>query len=120
MEVDLFAGIAVRDFDTAVAWLERLLGEPPTFKANDSDWVWDLAEHRSIYVQRRPERAGYSMVTVFLDDLDGFVESAAVRGVQPETRETYENGVRKVIYLDPEGNEIGFGGAPVEDGTGAP
>jgi len=48
------------------------------------------------------------------------VESAAVRGVHPETRETYGNGVRKVIYLDPEGNEIGFGGAPVEDASDAP
>ena len=111
MEVDLFAGIAVRDFDTAVAWFERLLGAPATFKANDSDWVWELAEHRSIYVQRRPDRAGSSMVTVFLDDLDGFVEAAAGRGLEPETTETYENGVRKVIYQDPEGNEIGFGGA---------
>jgi catechol 2,3-dioxygenase-like lactoylglutathione lyase family enzyme len=123
MEVDLFAGVAVSDFDSAVAWFERLLGEPATFKANDSDWVWDLAEHRSIYVQRRPERAGYSMVTIFLDDLDdldGFVESAAVRGIHPETQEKYGNGVRKVIYLDPEGNEIGFGGAPVEDGPDGP
>jgi hypothetical protein len=60
------------------------------------------------------------MVTVFLDDLDGFVESAAVRGVHPETRETYENGVRKVTYQDREGNEIGFGGAPVEDGPEGP
>jgi len=116
----LFAGVAVSDFDSAVAWFERLLGEPATFKANDSDWVWDLAEHRSIYVQRRPERAGYSMVTILLDDLDGFVESAAVRGIHPETQETYGNGVRKVIYLDPEGNEIGFGGAPVEDGPDGP
>jgi hypothetical protein len=28
MEVDLFAGVAVSDFDRAVAWFERLLGEP--------------------------------------------------------------------------------------------
>jgi len=28
-------------------------------------------------------------------------------------RETYSNGVRKVTYHDPDGNEIGFGGAPI-------
>jgi len=28
-------------------------------------------------------------------------------------RETYSNGVRKAVYRDPEGNEIGFGGAPL-------
>jgi hypothetical protein len=27
---------------------------------------------------------------------------------------TSMNGVRKVIYRDPDGNEIGFGGAPLE------
>ena len=53
------------------------------------------------------------MVTVFVDDLDGFVESAASRGIHPETQETYGNGVRKAIYRDPDGNELGFGGAPV-------
>lgn len=120
MEVDLFAGVAVRDFDSAVAWFERLLGEPATFVAHDTEHVWTLAEHRSINVDLRPERAGYAMVTVFLDDLDGFVESAAARGIDPETRETYGNGVRKVIYRDPDGNEIGFGGAPVGNDVDAP
>jgi catechol 2,3-dioxygenase-like lactoylglutathione lyase family enzyme len=114
VDVDLFAGVAVRDFDAAVAWFERLLGQPPTFAAHDTEVVWTVAEHRSIYVVLRPERAGYAMVTVFLGDLDSFVESAAARGIRPETRETYGNGVRKVIYTDPDGNEIGFGGGPVE------
>jgi hypothetical protein len=27
-------------------------------------------------------------------------------------RETYPNGVRKALYRDPDGNEIGFGGGP--------
>jgi catechol 2,3-dioxygenase-like lactoylglutathione lyase family enzyme len=115
MEIDLFAGIAVSDFDRAVEWFEQLLGEPAAFEANDTDWVWTLAARRHLYVQRRPERAGSSIVTVFLDDLDGFVEAAAARGVHPDSRDTYDNGVRKVIYLDPEGNEIGFGGAAAED-----
>ena len=115
MEVDLFAGVAVSDFDSAVAWFERLFGEPATFKAYDTDYVWTLAEHRSIYVKLRPEDAGHAMVTVFLDDLDSFVESAVSRGIHPETQETYGNGVRKAIYRDPDGNELGFAGAPVKD-----
>ena len=39
---------------------------------------------------------------------------AAARGVDPAERETYGNGVRKVIYRDPDGNEVGFGGAPAD------
>jgi catechol 2,3-dioxygenase-like lactoylglutathione lyase family enzyme len=120
MEADLFAGIAVSDFSRAVDWYERLLGEPRTFEATDTEYVWTLSEHRSIYVELLPERAGYAMVTAFFadpNDLDRFVKSAAARGIQPETTETYGNGVRKVIYRDPDGNEVGFGGLPVEDGA---
>ena len=31
----------------------------------------------------------------------------------PPRRSTYGNGVLKVMYRDPDGNEIGFGGAPL-------
>jgi glyoxalase/bleomycin resistance protein/dioxygenase superfamily protein len=53
-----------------------------------------------------------------VDDLDARVEAAARRGVEPTERETYANGVRKVTYRDPDGNEIGFGGAPVDPDAG--
>jgi hypothetical protein len=35
MSVDLFAGIAVRDYAGAAAWYERLVGAPPSFLPND-------------------------------------------------------------------------------------
>ena len=119
MATDLFAGVGVTDFERAVAWFESLLGEPAAFEATDTEHVWSVAEHGWIYVVLRPERAGQAMVTVFLDDLDRFVESAASRGIEPDQRETYENGVRKIIYFDPDGNEIGFGGGPDEGRTRA-
>jgi hypothetical protein len=75
--------------------------------------VWELAEHRFVYIEHRPQHAGHAMHTVFVDDLDARVAGAAQRGVEPAKRETYENGVRKVTYLDPDGNEIGFGGPPL-------
>ena len=113
MELDLFAGVAVTDYARAVGWYERLLGTPATFEAHETECVWTLADHRHLYVELRPEHAGHAMVTLFVDDLDGFVESAAGRGVHPASQETYDNGVRKTIYRDPDGNEVGVGGAPV-------
>ena len=56
------------------------------------------------------------MHTLFVDDLDALVSEIAGRGIQPAGRETYSNGVRKVTYRDPDGNEIGLGGAPVQGG----
>jgi catechol 2,3-dioxygenase-like lactoylglutathione lyase family enzyme len=110
--VDLFAGLPVSDYQRALTWYERLLGSRPAFFPNATEAVWELAEHRYLYVEELPGRAGYALHTVFVDDLDERVESIGARGIEPASQETYENGVRKVIYRDPDGNEIGFGGGP--------
>ncbi|HET6530931.1 MAG TPA: VOC family protein [Actinoplanes sp.] len=113
MSLALFAGIPVTDLATAQAWYERLFGTPPAFFPNDVEAVWELAENRSVYIELKPEHAGHAMVTAFLDDLDAFVDAAAERGLVPDVRETYDNGVRHTTYRDPDGNEISFGGAPL-------
>ena len=110
MSLHLFAGLRVRDFETARAWYDRLLGEP-TFFPHATEAVWTLAEDRSVYVVEHSTGAGHSVVTLFLDDLDARVASIAARGLEPDEEETYSDGVRKMIYRDPDGNEIGFGGA---------
>ena len=110
-EPHLFAGLRVRDFDAARPWYERLLGEP-SFFPHATEAVWTLADNRSVYIVEHPDGAGHSVVTLFLDDLDAFVEAVAARGLEPTERETYANGVRKVTYRDPDGNEFGLGGAP--------
>jgi hypothetical protein len=40
------------------------------------------------------------------------VAETAQRGLEPAKQETYPNGVRKITYADPDGNEIGFGAVP--------
>jgi hypothetical protein len=52
------------------------------------------------------------MHTLFVADLDALGAQIAGRGLDPVEWETYANGVRKITYRDPDGNEIGFGGAP--------
>ncbi len=113
MALELFAGIPVGDYERAVAWYERLLGSGPSFLPNATEAVWELAEHRSIYIEEDAERAGHAIVTIFVDDLAARVAASAGRGVEPVSRETYGNGVRKVTFRDTDGNEIGFGGAPL-------
>ena len=113
MPGDLFAGIPVSDYVAAVRWYERLFGAPPSFVPNDGEAVWELAEHRYVFVEQRPEHAGHARHLVFVDDLDALVAQIADRGLTPAQREVYANGVRKVAYRDPDGNEVGFGGAPL-------
>jgi len=111
MSVDLFAGIAVSDYATALTWYEKLLGAPPAFFPNDVEAVWEIAEHRYVYIEHLPEKAGHAIHTLFLDDFDERIAAIAARGLTPAKEETYDNGVRKTTYIDPDGNEIGFGGA---------
>ena len=112
MTIDLFAGIPVRDYTAATAWYERLLGAPPSLLPNDIEAVWEVADHRYVYIVVRPEHAGHAMHTVFVGDFDARISQIAERGLEPAELETYANGVRKATFRDPDGNEIGFGGAP--------
>ena|SRR5215472_2498267 len=108
----LFAGIAVAEFATALSWYESLLGGPPAFLPHPTEAVWEVAEGRFIYIFERRVRAGHSVVTMLVDDLDARVAGIAGRGLDPVESETYPNGARKITYADRDGNEVGFGQAP--------
>jgi catechol 2,3-dioxygenase-like lactoylglutathione lyase family enzyme len=112
MALDLFAGIPVSDYAAALPWYERFFGGPPTLRPNDTEAVWELAGHRYAYIAQAPERAGNALVLSFVDDLGDRVAALAGRGIEPARRETYENGVTKVTYRDPDGNEVSLGGGP--------
>jgi hypothetical protein len=116
MSLHLFAGLRVRAFQAARPWYERLLGEP-TFLPHATEAVWTLAEDRSVYIVEHPDGAGNSVVTIFVDDLDAQVAAIAARGLEPDDRVTYSNGVRKTLYRDADGNEVGFAGPPADTGS---
>ncbi|GGM24254.1 VOC family protein [Promicromonospora citrea] len=106
---ELFATTCVADYPTAYPWWEALLGGPPTFRATPTEAVWEVAPHRWIVLEERAERAGHAAHTLYVDDLDARVAAIRARGLDPSGHETY-GAVRKVLFRDPEGNEIGFGG----------
>jgi hypothetical protein len=111
MALALFAGVPVSNHAAARSWYERLLGREPSFLPHATEAVWELAEHRSLYIVEDSDRAGRAIVTIFVDDLEMLVAAIASRGLEPDERVTYANGVSKAIYRDPDGNEVGFGGA---------
>jgi catechol 2,3-dioxygenase-like lactoylglutathione lyase family enzyme len=109
--LDLFAGLRVADYDAARRWYERLLGREPSFIPHETEAVWELEEHRYLYIAEDRESPGGGMITLFIDDLDVLVAYVASRGIEPDERVTYSNGVRKATYRDTDGNEVGFGDA---------
>lgn len=115
MNLYLFAGIPVSDYAAAQVWYEQLFGSPPDFFPNDVEAVWEMADLRYVYIEHRPEHAGHAMVTLLVPDLDRRMQEIAARGLEPARRETYDNGVEKITFRDPDGNEIGFGEAPPDE-----
>ena len=110
--VDLFAGIPVADYSDGAPLVREAVRLPAGFIATPTEAVWEVGEHRWVYIEQVPERAGHAMQTIFVDDLDARVAEISGRGLEPWKRETYENGMRKITYRDADGNETGFGPSP--------
>jgi catechol 2,3-dioxygenase-like lactoylglutathione lyase family enzyme len=112
--MELFAGMPVSDLERAKAWYSLVLGAEPSFLPNDREAVWTLEDQRHVYVVVDEERAGGGHLTLFVADLAARAARIAERGIAPTTDETYGNGVRKLEYHDPDGNQLGIGGGPEE------
>ncbi len=106
---ETFAGVAVADFPAPRAWYERLLGRPPDMVPHETEVVWKLTEGGWIYVVGDPERAGGSLVTLLVDDLDRELAGIAERGIEAGPIETIPGKARRANVTDPEGNRITFG-----------
>jgi catechol 2,3-dioxygenase-like lactoylglutathione lyase family enzyme len=103
---EVFAGIAVRDRDAAIAFYERLLGAPPTMLPNDDEAAWQLTGEGWLYVLRDSGRAGQAVATLLVDDLDDRLAAIAARGIELDPVETNGAGVRTVWITDPDGNRV--------------
>ncbi|MDQ0779835.1 hypothetical protein QF026_008301 [Streptomyces aurantiacus] len=109
MPVGIFAGIAVRDFASALEWYKRLLGSEPTFYPNDVEAVWQLADDRYVYIIEDTGRAGGAVSMIWMDDPASEVARIAERGLKPVDVEQHGN-VCKWVFHDSDGNETGIGG----------
>jgi len=108
--VDLFAGFPVTDYDRSLRWYRQLLGSEPSFHPNDREAVWEVGQHCYVYFEVLPERAGGSLSMLMAEDIDATVAEIAERGLEPLRTEHYDDGMRKVVFQDPDGNELSFGG----------
>ncbi len=105
---DIFAGIPVKDYKSSLEWYERLFGCPPSFLPNDVEAVWEIAKHQWMYIIVDPGRAGHSIQNVMVSDLDALIDQVSERGIDFSKDDRPAKDTRKVIYHDPDGNEIGL------------
>ena len=99
------------DYETARRWYVRLLGREPSFTPHATEAVWELGEHRSLYIDEDPGGAGRALHTILVDELDALTATIASRGIVPDETETYAYDVRKGS-IGPTATRSGFGGVP--------
>jgi predicted enzyme related to lactoylglutathione lyase len=107
MDVDvLFAGIAVSDLNTALAWYERFFDRRADIVAHETEVMWQITERGWLYVLRDVGRAGSSIVTLAVPDVDAAASAIASRDIEVGPIAPEGDAGMKAIALDPDGNTV--------------
>ena len=112
--MDLYSIMCVSDRAKALPWYEvffgraaeEVIGEEHLWQVGENAWV--VVDDRDV----RAERVGGAMITLGVTGLDAILARLAVHGIDHEPVETYSNGVRHVVALDPDGNSLSLAEAP--------
>lgn len=111
--MDLYSVIQVSDRAKALEWYEGFFGRPAD-EIIGEEYLWQVGENAWVVVDdRSAERVGGAMITLGVTDLDDILARLAAHGIAHEPVETYGNGVRHVVVLDPDGNSVSLAEAPV-------
>jgi predicted enzyme related to lactoylglutathione lyase len=106
----VFTGIAVTDYHRAVAWYEAVFGRPPDVIVRDEiESMWNLAQGAWVYIVLDDLRAGKSLVTILVDDLEDQLNELSRRGIVDYELESVPGLYRKATLTDPDGNTVAFG-----------
>ncbi len=107
MEV-LFASVPVANLSAAKGWYEQLFGRAADIVPNENEVMWRVAGNGWLYVIQDPERAGRTLVTVSVSDLEQFVADLGSRGISAGPIEAVGSSGRKANVTDADGNVISW------------
>ncbi|MFF8356509.1 VOC family protein [Streptomyces chartreusis] len=112
--MDLYSVVCVSDRIKALEWFEVFFGRPAD-EVIGEEYLWRVGENAWVVIDDRDvraERVGGAMITLGVNDLDDILARLAAHGIDHEPVETYSNGVRHVVVLDPDGNSLSLAEAP--------
>ena len=113
--MDLYSVVCVRDRDAAARWFRVFFGPPD--EVIGEEYLWQVGENAWVVIddrEMRTERVGGAMITLGVPDLDDILARLAAHGIHHEPVETYGNGVRHVVVLDPDGNSLALAEPPAQ------
>ena len=107
MEV-LFASVPVADLRAALPWYQQLFDRAADIVPNENEVMWCVAGNGWLYVIEDPKRAGGTVVTISVNNLDQFVADLTDRGISVGPIETVGEVGRKANSVDSDGNVISW------------
>jgi hypothetical protein len=112
--VDLYSIMPVSNRTKALEWFGVFFGRPAD-EVIGEEYLWQVGENAWVVVDDRDvraERVGGAMITLGVTDLDDILARLATHDIGHEPVETYGNGVRHVVVVDPDGNSLSLAEAP--------
>lgn len=112
--MDLYTVVGVRDRAKALPWFEAFFGRPPDETIGE-EYLWRIGENAWVVIDDRPMRAqrvGGAMITFGVTDLDEILARLAAQDITHEPVQTYGNGMRHVVVVDPDGNSLSLAEVP--------
>ena len=114
--MDLYSIMCVSDRTKALQWYGVFFGRAAD-EVIGEEYLWQVGENAWVVIDDRDvraERVGGAMITFGVTDFDDILARLAVHGVGHQPAETYSNGVRHVVVLDPDGNSLSLAEAPAQ------
>jgi catechol 2,3-dioxygenase-like lactoylglutathione lyase family enzyme len=114
--VDLYSIMCVSDRARARRWYEVFFGRAADVVIGE-EHLWQVGANAWVVVDdrdMRAERVGGAMITLGVTGLDAILARLAAHGIGHEPVETYSNGVRHVVVLDPDSNSLSLAEAPAQ------
>jgi len=102
----LFASVPVADLSASVGWYELLFGRGADIVPNPNEVMWSVAESGWLYVIEDPQRAGKTVVTISVNNLDQFVADLGSRGISAGPIQAVGDAGQKANLVDTDGNVI--------------
>lgn len=111
MMTHLYCCVPVTDRTVALEWFAVFFGREAD-EVIGGEALWKISETAWVVVDEHAGRAGHALLTLGVEGLDEVLARLAGHGVEHEPVETYENDVRHVVVLDPDGNSLSLAEAP--------
>lgn len=98
--------VPVADFETSIAWYERLLGRPADARPMPGLADWHLTDTAWVQVYRDPDHAGSTALNFAVDELSAHTTELAARGITLGEVTTTDKNAKLASVTDPAGNTI--------------